>query len=101
MHFRLKQNDYQQTSIYFEYLNILRTVESFNKNYLNCNTHISLNAPTESDVVKFYLFFPFPAPVMTLIGYTCHEEKWDTSGFGNLHQALKSEDEAVFCITFN
>lgn len=32
---------------------------------------------------------------MTLIGYTCHEEKWDTSGFGNLHQALKSEDEAA------
>lgn len=38
---------------------------------------------------------------MTLIGYTCHEEKWDSSGFGNLHQALKSEDEAAFCITFD
>lgn len=69
MHFRLKQNDYQQTSIYFEYLNILRTVESFNKNYLNCNTHISLNAPTESDVVK-------RASICFPISSTGHDPYW-------------------------
>uniref|UniRef100_K1PN53 Cytochrome P450 26B1 n=1 Tax=Magallana gigas TaxID=29159 RepID=K1PN53_MAGGI len=53
------------------------------------------------EVTPFGERFHVLAPVMTLIGYTCHEEKWDTSGFGNLHQALKSEDEAAFCITFD